>query len=31
LVSEGKNVYDHPECVNISYPSFFEDLYNLQQ
>lgn len=31
LVTEGKNVYDHPECVNISYPSFFTDLYKLQQ
>lgn len=31
LVSEGSNIYDHPECVNISYPSFFKDLANLQQ
>lgn len=31
LVAEGKNVYDYPECANISYPSFFEDLHNLQQ
>lgn len=31
LVAEGKNVYDHPECVNISYPSFFKDLVNLQR
>ena len=31
LVAEGKNVYDHPDCVNISYPTFFEDLSNLQQ
>lgn len=31
LVAEGKNVYDHPECVNISYPRFFEDLNNLQR
>ena len=30
LVAEGKNVYDHPECVNISYPSFFKDLNKLQ-
>ena len=30
LVAESKNIYDHPECVNISYPSFFEDLKNLQ-
>jgi len=30
LVAEGKNVYDHPECVNISYPSFFEVLKGLQ-
>lgn len=31
LVAEGKNVYDHPECVNISYPGFFEDLMELQK
>lgn len=31
LVAEGNNVYDHPECVNISYPTFFEDLKNLQK
>ena len=31
LVAQGTNVYDHPECVNISYPSFFKDLVNLQR
>lgn len=31
LIADGKNIYDHPECVNISYPSFFEDLQNLQR
>lgn len=30
LVSDGENTYDHPECVNISYPTFFEDLQKLQ-
>lgn len=30
LVAGSKNVYDHPECVNISYPSFFDDLKGLQ-
>ena len=30
LVAEGKNVYDHPDCVNISYPTFFQDLMNLR-
>lgn len=30
LVAEGKNVYDHSECVNISYPNFFDDLHKLQ-
>ena len=31
LIAENKNIYDHPECVNISYPTFFKDLANLQQ
>ncbi len=31
LVAQGTNVYDHPECVNISYPSFFHDLASLQE
>lgn len=31
LIAEGKNVYDHPECVNISYPTFFDDLANLHR
>ena len=30
LVADGENTYDHPECVNISYPTFFEDLQKLQ-
>lgn len=29
LVAEGSNTYDHPECVNISYPTFFDDLAGL--
>jgi len=31
LAAEGENTYDHPECVNISYPSFFDDLQKLQK
>lgn len=31
LVAQGTNVYDHPECVNISYPSFFHDLASLRE
>ena len=31
LVADGENTYDNPECVNISYPTFFEDLKNLQR
>lgn len=30
LVADGKNTYDHPECVNISYPTFFDDLKSLE-
>ncbi|MBQ8041256.1 MAG: 3-phosphoshikimate 1-carboxyvinyltransferase [Lachnospiraceae bacterium] len=30
LVAAGENTYDYPECVNISYPSFFDDLQKLQ-
>ena len=30
LIADGKNSYDHPECVNISYPTFYEDLNSLQ-
>jgi len=30
LVADGENTYDHPECVNISYPSFFDDLQKLE-
>ena len=26
LVAEGETTIDHPECVSISYPNFFEDL-----
>ncbi len=29
LIADGTNTYDHPECVNISYPTFFEDLAGL--
>ena len=31
LVADGENTYDHPECVNISYPTFFDDLRDLQK
>lgn len=31
LVAEGVNSYDNPECVNISYPTFFDDLQSLQK
>lgn len=30
LTTGGTNSYDHPECVNISYPTFFSDLKSLQ-
>lgn len=30
LVADGENTYDHPECVNISYPTFFDDLASLK-
>lgn len=31
LAADGSNSYDHPECVNISYPAFFNDLGNLMK
>lgn len=30
LIADGQNSYDHPECVRISYPTFFDDLKGLQ-
>lgn len=30
LVAEGETSLDHPECVSISYPTFFETLRSLQ-
>ena len=30
LVAEGETTLDHPECVSISYPTFFETLTSLQ-
>ena len=31
LIAEGSNSYDNPKCVNISYPTFFDDLRDLQK
>lgn len=31
LIAEGTNSYDNPQCVNISYPTFFNDLRDLQK
>ena len=31
LIADGNNTYDYPECVCISYPSFYDDLRKLQK
>lgn len=31
LIADGINTYDYPECVCISYPSFYDDLRKLQK
>lgn len=31
LIADGENSYDHPECVRISYPTFYDDLKSLEK
>jgi 3-phosphoshikimate 1-carboxyvinyltransferase len=29
LVAEGETIIDNAECVEVSYPSFFDDMYGM--
>ena len=31
LVADGKMILDHPECVSISYPEFYDELDRIKQ
>jgi 3-phosphoshikimate 1-carboxyvinyltransferase len=30
LIAEGETTFDHPECIEISYPTFFETIEKIQ-